>query len=33
VCASHTSSTLALPVPSALQRERRALHTTVLVQQ
>jgi hypothetical protein len=29
----YTSSTLSLPVPSALQRERRALHTTVLVQQ
>jgi hypothetical protein len=28
-----TTSTLSLPVPSALQRARRALHTTVLVQQ
>jgi hypothetical protein len=30
--ASHPS-TLSLPFPSALPRERRALHTTVLVQQ
>jgi hypothetical protein len=31
--ASYNLLDLSLPVPSALQRVRRALHTTVLVQQ